>query len=75
MRHSFQEEESDTTRKDGYETNTHGTKIGREKGQERRMSYAAAVIDGIKRTSTGDSIVRNRDSTLNKNEGIVICLP
>ena len=62
-----QEEESDTTRKDGYETNTDGTKIGREKGQERRMSYAAPVIDGIKRSSTGYSIVRKTDSTLNKD--------
>ena len=55
-------------------------KSGREKGQEgvRRKSYSAAVIDGIKRNSTiylGDSIVRKTDSTLNKDEDIVVCLP
>ena len=49
------------------------------KGQdgERRKSYSAAVIEGIKRNSTiyvGDSIVRKADSTLNKDEGIVVCL-
>ncbi len=36
------------------------------------------MIDGIKRNSTiyvGDSIVRKTDSTLNKDEDIVVCLP
>ena len=43
---------------------------------ERRKTYSAAVIDGIKRNSTiyvGDSIVRMTDSTLNKDEDIVVC--
>ncbi len=45
---------------------------------ERRQKYSAAVIDGIKRNSTryvGDSIVRKTDSTLNKDEDIIVCLP
>ena len=45
---------------------------------ERREMYSAAVIDGIKRDSTiyvGDSIVRKTDSTLNKDEDMVVCLP
>ena len=36
------------------------------------------MIDGIKRNSTiyvGDYIVRKTDSTLNKDEDIVVCLP
>ena len=36
------------------------------------------MIDGIKRNATihvGDSIVRKTDSTLNKDEDIVVCLP
>ena len=75
-----QEEESDTTRKEGPEKGTDGTKIGGEMGQdgERRKTYSAAVIDGIKRNSAiyvGDSIVRKTDSTLNKDEDIVDCLP
>ena len=44
---------------------------------ERRKTYSAAVIDGIKRNSTiyvGDSIVRKTYSTLNKDEDIVVCL-
>ena len=77
---TLQEEESDTIRKEGHEKITDGTKIGREKGQDgvRRKSYSAAVIDGIKRNSTiyvGESIVRKRDSTLNKDEDIVVYLP
>ena len=75
-----QEEERDTTRKEGHEKKTDGTKIRGEMGQdgERRKKYSAAVIDGIKRNSTiyvGDSIVRKTDSTLNKDEDIVVCLP
>ena len=45
---------------------------------ERRKTYSAAVIGGIKRNSTiyvGDSIVRKTASTLNKDEDIVVCLP
>ena len=45
---------------------------------ERRKKYSAAVIDGIKRNSTihvGDSMVRKTDSTLSKDEDIVVCLP
>ena len=36
------------------------------------------MIDGIKRNPTiyvGDPMVRNTDSTLNKDEDIVVCLP
>ena len=77
---TLQEEDSDTTRKEGHEKKTDGTKIGGEMGQdgERRKKYSAAVIDGIKRNSTvyvGDSIVRKTDSTLNKDEDIIVCLP
>ena len=77
---TLQEEESDTTRKEGDDKNTDGMKIGREKGQDgvRRKSYSAAVNDVIKRNSTiyvGDSIVRKTDSTLNKEDDIVVCLP
>ena len=45
---------------------------------ERRKKYSAAVLDGIKRNSTiyvGDSMVRKTDSTLSKDEDIVVCLP
>ena len=64
---TLQEEESDTTRKEGHKKSTDGMKIGREKGQDgvRRKSYSAAVIGGIKRNSTifvGYSIVRKTDS-------------
>ena len=80
---TLQEEQSDTTRKEGHEKSTDVMKIGREKGQGgvRRKSYSAAVIGGIKRNSTiytlyvGYSIVRKTDSTLNKDGDIVVCLP
>ena len=44
---TLHEEESVTTRKEGHEKRTDGTKIGGEMGQggERRKSYSAAVID------------------------------
>ena len=45
---------------------------------ERRKSYSAAVIDGIKRNSriyVGDSIVRKTDTRLSKEEDVVVCLP
>ena len=50
---------------------TDGTKIGWEIRQdgERRNTYSAAVIDGIKinsRISVGDAIVRKSDSRLSK---------
>ena len=75
-----QEEESDTTRTDGHEKRTDGTKIGEEMGRdgERRQKYSAAVIDGMKRKSrifVGDSIVRKTDSRLSKGEDAVVCLP
>ena len=47
-----EEEESDATKK-GQEKNTGGNRIGGRIGQEgeRRKSYSAAVIDGIKRNT------------------------
>ena len=45
---------------------------------ERRKSYSAAVIDGIKRNSriyVGDSIVRKTDTRLSRGEDVVVCLP
>ena len=72
-----QEEENDTNRKAEQEKRTDGTKIGGEMGQdgERRNTYSAAVIDGIKRKSrifVGDSIVRKTDSRLSKGEDVVV---
>ena len=46
--------------------------------KERRKTYSAAVICGIKRKTriyVGDSIVRKTDSRLSKGEGVVVCLP
>ena len=62
---TVQEEESDTTKNEGHEKRTDGINIGVEMGRdgERRNTYSAAVIDGIKRNSTiyvGDSIVRRQ---------------
>ena len=67
-------------KKDSKRVCTDGTKICGEMGQdrERRKTSSAAVIDGIKRNLTiyvGDSIVRKTDSTPNKDEDIVVCLP
>ena len=45
---------------------------------ERRNTYSAAVIYGIKRNSmiyVGDSIVRKTDTRLSKGEDVVVCLP
>ena len=70
-----EEQESDATKK-GQENSTEENRIGQE--GERRKSYSAAVIDGIKRTSTiyvGDSIIRKTDSRLSKGEDVVVCLP
>ena len=77
---TLQEEDSDTTRKEGQGKGTNGTKIGGEMGQhgERRKTYSAAVIDGFKRKSTiyvGDSIVRKTDTRLSRGEDVVVCLP
>ena len=77
---TLQEEDSDTTRKEGQGKGTNGTKIGGEMGQdgERRKTYSAAVIDGFKRNSTiyvGDSIVRKTDTKLSNGKDVVVCLP
>ena len=74
-----EEEESDATKK-GQENSTEENQIGGCIGQEgeRRKSYSAAVIDGIKRNSriyVGDSIVRKTDTILSKGEDVVVCLP
>ena len=76
---TVQGEGCDKTRKEGHGKRTHGTKIGGEKGRdgERRKSYSAAVIYGIKRNSTvyvGYSKVWNTDSTLNKDKDIIVRL-
>ena len=74
-----EEEESDAIKK-GQENSTEDNQIGGRIGQEgeRRKSYSAAVIDGIKRNTTiyvGDSIIRKTDSRLSKGEDVVVCLP
>ena len=74
-----EEEESDATKK-GQENSTEDNQIGGRVGQEgeRRKSYSAAVINGIKRNTTiyvGDSIIRKTDSRLNKGEDVFVCLP
>ena len=76
---SAEEEESSATKK-GLENSTDENQIGGWVGQEgeRRKSYSAAVIDGIKRNSriyVGDSIVRKTDTRLSKEEDVVVCLP
>ena len=70
-----EEQESNTTKK-GQENSTEENRIGQE--GERRKSYSAAVIDGIKRNTTiyvGDSIIRKTDTRLSKGEDVVVCLP
>ena len=45
---------------------------------ERKKTYSAAVIDGIKRNSAiyvGDSIVRKTDTRLSKGKDVVVYLP
>ena len=74
-----EEEESDATKK-GQENSTEENQIGGWVGQEgeRRKSYSATVIDGIKRNSriyVGDSTVRKTDTRLSKGEDVVVCLP
>ena len=61
-----EEQESDAT-KQGQENSTEENRIGQE--GERRKSYSAAVIDGVKRNTTiyvGDSIIRKTDTRLSK---------
>ena len=70
-----EEQESDTTKK-GQKNSTEENRIGQE--GERRKSYSAAVIDGIKRNTTiyvGDSIIRKTDTRLSMGEDVVVCLP
>ena len=73
-----EEEESDATKKghaNSTEENRNGGRIGQE--GERRKSYSAAVIGGIKRTSTsyvGDSIVRKTGTRLSQGKDVVVCL-
>ena len=65
-------QESDTTKK-GQENSAEENRIGQE--GERRKSYSAAVIDGIKRNTTlyvGDSIIRKTDTRLSKGEDVVV---
>ena len=74
-----EEHERDATQK-GQGNSTEDNRIGGRIGQEgeRRKSYSAAVIDGIKRNTTiyaGDSIIRKTDSRLSKGEDVVVCLP
>ena len=75
---TVEEEESGATKK-GEEGSTEENRIGGWIGQEgeRRKSYSAAVIDGIKRNSriyVGDSIVRKTYSILSRGD-VVVCLP
>ena len=72
-----EEKESDATKK-GQDNSTgkEENRIGQE--GERRKSYSAEVVDGIKRNTTiyfGDSIIRKTDSKLSKGEDVVVCLP
>ena len=70
-----EEQERDATKKgqgNCTEDNRDGGRIGQE--GERRNSYSAAVIDGIKRNTTiyvGDSITRKTDSRMSKGEDVV----
>ena len=69
-----EEEESGATKK-GQEDSTEENRIGQE--GERRKTYSAAVIDGIKRNSriyVGGSIVRETDTRLSRGEDVVVCL-
>ena len=70
-----EEQESDATKK-GQENSTEENRIGQE--GERRKSYSAAVIDGVKRNTTiyvGDSIIRKTDTRLSNGEDVVVCFP
>ena len=60
----------------GCSLSTEENRIGQE--GERRKSYSAAVIDGMKINTTiyvGDSIIRKTDSRLSNGEDVVVCLP
>ena len=79
---TLQEEESDTTRKEGHEMSTDERRLAgrwdRMEKEEKHRVYSAAVIDGSKRTSTifvGDSMCRKTESRLHKDEDIVVCSP
>ena len=68
------EEEESGSAKKGQEYSTEENRIEGWTGQEgeRRKSYSAAVIDGIKRNSkiyVGDSIVQKTDTRLSKGGG------
>ena len=70
-----EKQECDATKK-GQENSTEENRIGQE--GERRKSYSAAVIDGIRRNTTiyvGDTIIRKTESRLSKGEDVVVCLP
>ena len=72
---TLQEEDSDTTSKEGKRTD--GTNIGGDMGQdgERRKTYSEAVINGCKRNNTiyvGYSIVRKTDTRLSKGKDVVV---
>ena len=74
------EEQKRYATKKGQGNSTEDNRIGGRIAQEgeRRWSYSAAVIDGIKINTTiyvGDSIIRKTDSRLNKGEVVVVCLP
>ena len=74
-----EEEESSATKK-GQENSTDEDQIGGWVGQEgeRRKSYSAAVIYGIKRNSriyVGDSIARKTYTRLSKEDDVEVCLP
>ena len=74
-----EEQERDATKK-GQGNSTEDNRIGGRIGQEgeRRKSYSAAVIDGIKINTTicvGDYIIRKTDSRMSKGEDVVVCLP
>ena len=80
MDETVREERCDKTGKEGQEKITDGTNIGGEMRHdaERRKTYSTAVIYGIKgnsRMCVGYYTVRKTDTILNKDEGIVVCLP
>ena len=74
-----EEEENDAT-KMGQENSAEDNQIGGRIGHdgERRKSYSAAVVDGIKRNTriyVGYHIIRKTDSILSTGEDVVVCLP
>ena len=76
IRHSVIQTVTNKGQENSSEENQIGGWVGQE--GERRKSYSAAVIDGIKRNSriyVGDSVVRKTDTRLSKEEDVVVCLP